>query len=207
MCSIIALLLLAFAGFFGFTTFPLPEEAVLPVEPSVIVASTVEAPTLLSCAAPSATDDMANMLQLIDTTLFEPPLWSSESSLQSNRTTATWKSDTYGAVAYLEYLHYDCGYTEAQIDTYYSPENWALIFSGYDSYTKSAECRYKDTRLYQFDVHFRGSDYAVRYWVVPATDTRVFGLMLVFPVEQQATLAQYSGHLFPQFPSCADAAG
>lgn len=235
MCSIIVMLMLAFAGFFGYETLSVPDTSAMPpviaeatveatAESTVAEAAatptstptaaasafgvaTVESPALLSCATQPPTSDMANMLQLVDGTVFQPPLWTSQGSLQSDRTTSAWRSDQLGALVYLEYLHYDCGYTEAQIDAYYNADNWAVVFANYDSYEQTAACRSKGTRLYEFDVTLRGSDYLVRYWVVPATSTRLAGLMLVFPVTQQAEMAHYAGKLFPELPTCEEAAG
>ncbi len=206
MCSIIAFLLIVFAGFFGYAAFDLPVQDAPPVTSSVVVVPSIEAPAPISCASPSADHDIAAALALAGDT-FAASTWVEQVSSDSAKTTVTWTASSLGAVAYLEYLHYDCGYTQQQIDDYYSPASWATIFANYDSYEKVDECSYDNLRLYEFDASLNGSDYAVRYWVKPATDTRVAGLMLVIPVDQAATVAQYAGELFPKLPTCQAAAG
>ncbi len=203
MCSIIALLLIVFAGFFGYSSFAVPQTS---TQSSVIGVPSVEAPRLISCASPSADQDIAAALAFAGDT-FAAPTWAEQVSSDAAKTTVTWTASKLGAVAYLEYLHYDCGYTQAQIDEYYGAASWATIFANYDSYAKVDECSYDDLRLYEYDVSLNAYDYAVRYWVKPATDTRVAGLMLVVPTDQAATMAQYAGDLFPQLPTCQAAAG
>ncbi len=204
MCSIIALLLIVFAGFFGFSV-AVPEVVAPPAESAISVPS-IEAPAPISCASPSADADIAAALAFTGDT-FAAPTWTEQVSSGATKTAVTWTASSLGAVAYLEYLHYDCGYTQQQIDAYYSAASWATIFSNYNSYEKVGECSYKDTRLYEFNVSLNSSNYAVRYWVDPVSDTRVAGLMLVLPVDQQAALAQYAGNLFPNLPTCQVAAG
>ena len=205
MCSIIALLLIVFAGFFGYATFEVSAPDVSLAQSEIGVPS-VESPAPISCASPSADADIAAALAFTGDT-FAAPTWTDQVSSDSTKTTVTWTASSLGAVAYLEYLHYDCGYTQKQIDEYYGAASWATIFSNYDTYEKVAECRYENTRLYEYNASLNGTDYVVHYWVKPATDTRVAGLMLVIPADQVATMAQYAGELFPKLPTCQAAAG
>ncbi len=206
MCSIIALLLIVFAGFFGYAAFDIPVQDAPPVTSSVVVVPSLEAPAPISCASPSADEDIAAALAFSGDT-FAAPTWAQTVSSDDAKTTVTWTASSLGAVAYLEYLHYNCGYTQTQIDEYYGAASWATIFANYDSYEKVDDCSYENLHLYEYDVSLNGSDYAVRYWVKPATDTRVAGMMLVIPVDQVATMAQYAGDLFPKLPTCQAAAG
>ncbi len=206
MCSIIAFLLIVFAGFFGYSV-AVPQTSVLPpAQSSAITVPSVEAPTLISCASPSADQDIADALAFAGDT-FAAPTWSEQVSSGASKTTITWTASSLGAVAYLEWLHYDCGYTQAQIDEYYSAATWATIFANYDSYQKVDECSYENTHLYQYTASLAGNDYLIYYWVKLATDTRVAGLMLVVPADQQGMMAEYAGAMFPNLPTCQAAAG
>ena len=57
-------------------------------------------------------------------------------------------------------------------------------------------------RLYEFNAVEQGYDYEVKYWVENDTDTRVLGVMIVFPVESSSLMDDYSSELFPDLTSC-----
>ena len=138
---------------------------------------------------------------------FEHGDWTQQVSSDAAERPPTWRSSQYGAVAYLECLHYDCGVTQEQIDSYYSPAGFDVIFSNYTSYEKTAQCTRDGLRLFEFDAVSNDSDYHVLYWVEQVTPTRVAGLMLAFPATEPAQQAEYAGQLFPDLPTCEAAAG
>ncbi len=211
MCSLIALLMLLFglgsgiAGFTAFTTQSGTAEA-LPAPAAPIVIAEVT-PETFSCASVSASQDVTEMLAVVDNT-FETGVWSlNVDTSGAVKTTATWTANSLGAVAFLEWLHYDCGVSQAQIDQYYSPDNFHTLFANYDSYQQTAKCGVSGLELYQFDASFQKKSYLIDYWVDRASPTRVAGLMLVFPTSQSAQQAVYAGRLFPKLPTCESAAG
>lgn len=197
MCSIIALLLFFFAGLFGFGI-----SGTTTVEPPAEVVS----PQVLSCAsAASEGTNVDNLLALVDDT-FVAGDWTQEVETYTEKTTATWLSNNLGAVAYLEYLHYDCGVSEEQLKAFYSAEGFQTLFENYTSYEPTVSCAEDDTRLFEFNAVNNDYDYSVLYWVKPLTPTRAMTLMVVVPQNNPAALAELAGQLFPELPTCAAAA-
>jgi len=210
MCSIIAILVLIFSGFLGYSLVEQSSTvAVAPTpEISVATAEAVALPTeAIACATQPASSDMAEMQQLISPRIFESALWTRENGAGDQRTTMTWRSDRLGAVAYLEFLHFDCGVTQEQIDQYFSPENFDVILANYTSHQLIAQCEHNGVKLFEFDVTANSQSYHLLYWVKQVTPTRVADLTLTFPSQNQAKLAGYAGRLFPDLPTCTAAAG
>jgi hypothetical protein len=56
--------------------------------------------------------------------------------------------------------------------------------------------------LYEFKAQNQGFEYGIKYWVKSDTDTRVISMMLVFPLELEAMMGDYSTRLFPTYTSC-----
>ncbi len=48
------------------------------------------------------------------------------------------------------------------------------------------------------DAEAGDAEYTIKYWAKNDTDTRVLGTMIVFPVESQALMDEYSTRLFPK---------
>lgn len=135
--------------------------------------------------------------------LFEPADWQRTYTVSEGRVAVTWFNDAQASVAYLEALIFPCGYEEIDLDYFFNEENWRVIFENYESYEHVAECRTDDgLRLYQFKALEQGYEYNVNYWADNDTDTRVMGVMIVFPVESPDLMNEYSSGLFPKFTSC-----
>ena len=213
MCGIIAILLLIIGGLFGISAYE--SSAPLVSEPQIImetpVAATAEAPPIptqmISCASQTTEQDFAEMSKIVAPDVFPAALWTSRSDATDSRTTTTWTADSLGAVAYLEYLHYDCGVSQQQIDDYFSSDNFKVILSNYSSYQPTAQCQHNDLKLFEFDLSFNGGSYHMLYWAKQITPTRVADLFITFPANQQAKQAEYAGRLFPDLPSCQRAGG
>ena len=223
MCGLIALVLLLFGGVFGFTSVGSSATVVepqivevqpilemtptpTPAEPQLVEAEPTSEAALpeqaFACASVSEAEDVANMLALVGGA-FQTSVWTEQIGSGDAKNSATWIADGYGAVAYLEYLHYDCGVSQAQIDAYYSPEGFDVLLSNYSSHELTAACSAGSVRLFEFVATFDGTDYLMNYWVEQTSPTRVAGLMLVFPASQPAKLEGYAGRLFPELPNCA----
>ena len=197
MCGLIALVLLVFGGFFGFTV---AENQMLSVP---AMAHALLAPTQGSaCASSPSGQDIDNMLAFVGDS-FEPEIWMRQISSDSTRTSGVWTARSLGASASLAYLHYDCGVTQEQIDQYFGAENFKIMFSHYSSYKQTAECQAAGLKLDEFDTVFSGFNYHALLWGEQVSPTRIIGLVLVFPSSQQAKQADYARHLFPDLSTCA----
>ncbi len=133
--------------------------------------------------------------------VFSSSEWKRSYTVMESRVAVSWMSEN--ALAYLEALIFPCGYEDANLDAYYSPENWAIIFSDYDSYQPAETCRSDSgLRLHQFSAQNSNVEYEIRYWAQNDSDERVLSLMLTFPVEERAQLEEYAARLFPNLPRC-----
>lgn len=135
--------------------------------------------------------------------LFDTQDWQRTYTVATDKVSATWYSESFTSLAYLEALIFPCGYEELDLDAYFNVDTWLIIFGNYESYEYVDECRLDSgVRLYQFITVDQGFEYDVHYWVVNDTATRVISMMLVMPIESQDLIEEYSYSLFPQIPNC-----
>lgn len=205
MCLLIALLLAAF-GFFGFVGMT---SEIMPPPVAAVEATAEAAPVAtqaIACEPAPAAQDV-DQIEALMGDAFEPEIWAQTTTSETYRSTSMWRSSRYGAVAYVELLHYDCGITSEQVKRLYGPTGFESIFANYTSHTMTAECTVDDLRLFEFDAVSNKRDYHVLYWVEQLSPTRVAGVMLTFPASRPAQQAEYAGRLFPELPTCEAAVG
>lgn len=178
-----------------------------PVTPTPQIAPTrvVEiVPTVTpACISPEPTQ--ADIDRALDYTgaLFKNDEWERSYTVMESRVGVTWMNNSIGAVAYLEALIFSCGYEEPDIDAYFSPETWDIIFQYYDDYEIVSECRTNNgLRLYEVDATNNGFEYDIRYWARNDTEYRVITMMMTFPVGTEDLLEDYATRLFPPLPDC-----
>jgi hypothetical protein len=136
--------------------------------------------------------------------VFDSPDWEKSYSISETTVAVTRQNVQKGAVVYVQAIIFPCMYEELDLNNYYSEKNWNAIFSNYESHEALAECKTDNgLRLYQFKTQNQGLEYEINYWVVNDTDTRVISTMLVFPVNEQVLLSDYSARLFPDLPNCS----
>ncbi len=131
--------------------------------------------------------------------------WEQTYNTENQRVSVAWTSQNDGALAYLEYLPYDCGYTQADLDEFFSPENIAgVILQNYQNPQPLAQCRQDAEKLtlYEYRTSLHDTSYLVRLWVRPVSNTRVLYFLLTFPEESRSTLDKYAQTMFPALTSC-----
>jgi len=133
--------------------------------------------------------------------------WQRTYRIENMRVKVTWKNSE-NAVAYLDYLIYSCGYTQADWDYYFSDQTMReVLFRDYQNVNRTASCAEAVDKLalFEFTAQFRNEDYRIRYWAMPKTlgVTRFLMMMLVFPETSRTELDRYSRTLFPPLVSCA----
>ena len=106
------------------------------------------------------------------------------------------------AVAYIEYLIYNCGYGQSELAQYFNDESFNIVFEGYEGHNMAAFCEDKSLALYKFDLVDEGSEYTANYWVKQDDDTHILVVMLVFPQTSTAQLDEYSKKIFPELTTC-----
>ncbi len=135
--------------------------------------------------------------------LFSGVEWERTYTVGGGRVSVTWSNGADAAIAYLEALIFPCTYEEPDLNNFFGAENWQVIFANYESYQSVAECRTDNgLRLYQFSAVDSGFEYDIKYWVENDTETRVIGMMIVFPADADVLMDEYSNKLFPELTSC-----
>ena len=135
--------------------------------------------------------------------LLSAPEWVRSYTVFEGRVSVVWSNDPLSAIAYVEALIFPCGYEEPDLNAFFSDESWQIIFANYESFEPTAACKIDvGLRLYEFKAVTDGFEYNINYWAKSDTDTRVLGTMVVFPVESQSLLDEYSERLFPELVSC-----
>ena len=155
------------------------------------------------CISSNPTDADVDRALTYTEDLFTGGDWERTYTVADGRVSVTWFSDSLAAVGYLEAMIFPCMYEEPDLDAFFNVDNWRVIFANYERYTAVAECKTDDgLRLYQFSAIEQGFEYDINYWAENDTETRVIGMMIVFPVEADALMDEYSNSLFPDLTSC-----
>jgi hypothetical protein len=169
---------------------------------SAVSAAPAETHAPESCGQGALGSDVEDMLALIDGDVFDSDLWTMRLQDYEGTNTATWESYGFGAVAHIQYQHYDCGATEQQLDDYFSPSGLENLLVNYKPYLQLAECSVDGLRLLEFKGVLNGITYHLRYWGWLPSSTRLASVHLVFPVGREAKMNRYSRLLFPALPHC-----
>ena len=137
-------------------------------------------------------------------TPFNQPDWTKSYTVEPYRITLTRQNNREGAIAYLEYLMYNCGYGQAELDEYFSEEGFAIVFANYEDYHLYNFCENEnqDLALYEYELEDAGDVYAARYWVQQVSDTRLLVYLLVFPDDRMFVMNGYARELFPELIAC-----
>ena len=155
------------------------------------------------CISQEPTDADVDRALTYTEDLFSGANWERSYTVGGGRVSVTWFNGTDAAVAYLEALIFPCSYEELDLDNFFNVDNWQVIFANYESYQHIAECKTDDgLRLYQFRAIEQGYEYDIKYRAENDTETRVLGMMIVFPVESTELMDEYSNSLFPELTSC-----
>ena len=151
--------------------------------------------------------------------VFEPDLWLASAAETSTSTTATWQStfeSGFSALSYINYLHFDGGYTLEGLEDFFNNDWFEQTFINWEDLRQTDLCFDDDVTLYEFTLAYRDSNdnvtnYTMRYWTEPLTETRV----LTWYVAIATTYAQggtipdaleqlddYSARMYPDLPGC-----
>jgi hypothetical protein len=142
-------------------------------------------------------------VQMFAPGVFERAVWKESFSSSPERVTKTWFSSDLGAVSYLEYLVYNCGYSQTDMETYYSDENFKKnIFQNYEDVKKTAECSQNGLQHFEFTGSYKETKYILYYWVKQESDSRILGLMMAFPTPQEDALKKYARRVYSELATC-----
>ncbi len=156
------------------------------------------------CGLIEPTQEEVNKVLSFGKSAFASDDWVKSYSVEPYKVTITRHNDVESAVAYTEYLIYNCGYGQPELDEYFNDAGFAIVFEGYESYNQAGFCEEPNLALYKFDLVEQGSAYTARYWVEQSDDNHVLVMMLVFPRESTAQMEQYSRIIFPKLTDCQE---
>lgn len=128
--------------------------------------------------------------------------WVKSYTVDPYRVSVTHQNESLSAIAYVEYLMFNCGYGQAELDEYFNDEGFSIVYGNYESYTLSSFCEIDNLALFEYDLVDSGIQYSSRYWVKQESDTRILVAMLVFPTTDQTQLNGYAARLFPNLVTC-----
>jgi hypothetical protein len=135
--------------------------------------------------------------------VFESSQWRNSYAALPFRIDVIWESLELESVVFLEYLLFNCGYTEEDLDEYFSDENFEqIIFIDYDNVQKIGECRLGNLRLYEFHADLFERPYRLSQWVQPDGEQRVTAFLMVFPIQNEHLMRSYATKIFPDLPAC-----
>jgi hypothetical protein len=133
--------------------------------------------------------------------VFEPGIWLASAQEQSDRTTATWIADEYGAVGHVEYLHFDNG-VPADLEGFFNNDWFTAVLQDYGNWRKLLTCHFDTVTLYLLKGSYNGKTYNIRYWTQLVNDTRVTTVFLGVPDDHADLMSRYAERLFPDAPDC-----
>jgi hypothetical protein len=136
--------------------------------------------------------------------VLESDLWIASANEDVARTTATFRSDKLGAVAYVDYLHFDKGLKAEEVDAVFNDAWFKGTLANYDAWRRIVTCKLEgDVTLHEFNVEKSQNKYAMRYWIQPVSQTRTVAIFLVFPISDTGNMDAYAQRLFPDASTCA----
>jgi hypothetical protein len=136
--------------------------------------------------------------------VFEPDVWLASAAEEASRTTATWRAESLGAVAFASYLHFDEGVTPDTVKKFFTNEWFNGSFTNYQGFREMTHCDVQDVTVHEFSMLVNNQKYMMRYWIKPVSDTRILTIFIVFPTKDQVQLDEYAQKLFPDVISCAN---
>jgi hypothetical protein len=133
---------------------------------------------------------------------FDPQVWVQSYTVEPYKISLTRRNDSESAIAYLEYLMFNCGYGQAELDDYFGEEGFNIIFGDYESHGLADFCEEEGLTLYEYDLTEDGAEYSARYWVRQHSDTRLLVTMLVFPSTSPSAMDSYAQKISPELTRC-----
>jgi hypothetical protein len=136
--------------------------------------------------------------------IFQTSDWKRIYTVGNQRVSITWDHQTLNALAYMEYLVWDCGYTQTDLENYFSLSNFKdVFFNSYQNPVELKRCTGADgLSLYEYSATFNGEAYSIRYWARLESPTRILTLMLSFPSKDKAIQDSLANQLFPKLVAC-----
>lgn len=133
---------------------------------------------------------------------FNQPDWVKSYTVEPYLVTLFRQNEREGAVTYLWYRMFNCGYGQDELNENFSQQEFKTIFANYESYNLYNFCEEGNLALYEYALEAEGESYAARYWVQQSSDTRLLVVMLVFPSDSMPLMNGYAKQVFPDLVAC-----
>ena len=105
----------------------------------------------------------------------------------------------------MDYLVYPCGYSQQDLDSYFSEQNFQnVFFADYEDVARTGMCSTEsgDIRLHEFTATFSDVPYDIRFWIMKYGEARIINATLAVPSANDHDMARLSRGLFPTLPHC-----
>lgn len=130
--------------------------------------------------------------------------WERSYQVKNMVASATWMNNTKGAMVDVEMLIFSCGYTQNNVDTYFSEKNLTEVILRDYQPVFTSKCKDVTGRLelFEFNATLHEQPYLVRLWIQPVNDTRLLSAILTYPEVSKGEFDQVSQELFSSLHSC-----
>lgn len=154
------------------------------------------------CGPIEPTEKEVKQVMSIGKDTFTSTDWVKSYTVEPYKISLTRRNNVEGALFIADYLMFNCGYGQAELDHLFSAEAFGAMFARYESHTLANFCEIPNLAFYEYDLLFQGTEFLARFWVKQASDTRLLTVQLVFPKASLGLLEDYSAQLYPELTSC-----
>lgn len=169
--------------------------------PSSLTWGKVKVPTD-ECGPVEPTEKEVKRVMSIGKDPFASTDWVKSYTVEPYKVSLTRRNNAEGALFIADYLMFNCGYGQEDLDNLFSAEAFDVMLADYESHTLLNFCEKTGLSLYEYDLLFKGTEFLARFWVKQESDTRLLTVQLVFPKASLALLDEYSNKLYPELTSC-----
>lgn len=170
----------------------------------MLVLSLAAVPAFAQDASPDAPREIYTVLSYGDG-VFSPDGWLATAYEQFDRATAYWTATDISAVAHVDLIHFDYGFSVGEALRFFGADlqGWLdVVLSNYQPWQIRARCGVGDLMLLEIEGEFQGEPKLIRYWFQPTSYTRLLTVQLIFPAQNRDLLDRYAAQMFPHLPEC-----
>jgi len=154
------------------------------------------------CGPIEPTEKEVKRVMSIGKDAFASTDWVKNYTVEPYKISLTRRNNVEGALFIADYLMFNCGYGQEELDNLFGAEAFDAMLADYDSHTLANFCEKPGLSLYEYDLLFQGTEFLARFWVRQESDTRLLTVQLVFPKASLGPLEEYSEKLYPELTSC-----
>lgn len=173
---------------------------------AIILVRVASSPSTECPITPATEQDFAEAIQIGDG-IFEPEIWDLKSGEHPALISVGWFDNASEGIAHSQYLLYNCGYTQAEVDEFYNDAGMDVMLGGYKAHQLTDECERDGVTLREYDLDYDGKPFIMRFWIQAVNEKRVRDIHLAFSADDQPMMDDYAARLFPNLASCSATVG